>query len=256
MLFTVAVGESLQRNISSERYKRTGFMASAHDGHRSRMKNKYLEHGAEGFENHEILEMLLYYAYPRIDTNELAHRVLDEFSGSFTDLVFSSPEKIADVCHISKNTAILISLVGEINNRIVFEKWNQKVVLSNTNVAGEYAISLMNNEQREKLYVICLNSTLSVIKPVCISKGVVDSATVDVRQVVEVALKYDATSIILVHNHPGGSLKPSFSDIKFTNECINALSSIKIDINDHIIVSNGEYFSFSNENILLKKGEK
>lgn len=231
-------------------------MASAHDGHRVRIKNKYLEHGAESFENHELLEMLLYYAYPRIDTNELAHRVIDEFGGSFTDLIFSDPKKIADVCNISTNAALLISLVGEINNRIVFEKWSQKVILSSTYVAGEYAISLMNNVQREELYVICLNSSLAVIKAVCAAKGMVDSALVDVRQIVEIALKYNATSIILVHNHPGGSLKPSFSDIKFTNECLNALSSIKIDVNDHIIVSNGEYFSFSGENILLKKGEK
>lgn len=234
---------------------KAGFMASEHDGHRSRIKNKYLEHGADGFENHELLEMLLYYAYPRIDTNELAHRILNEFGGSFTDLIFSEPEKIADVCNISINTAILLSLVGEINNRIVFEKWNKKVVLNNTNIAGEYAISLMNNVQKEELYVICLNSTLAVIKAVCAAKGMVDSAYVDVRQVVEIAIKYNATSIILVHNHPGGSLKPSFSDIRFTNECLNALSSIKIDLNDHIIVSNGEYFSFSNENILIKKGE-
>ncbi|MEA4972244.1 hypothetical protein SDC9_156723 [bioreactor metagenome] len=231
-------------------------MASAHDGHRVRLKNKYLEHGADAFEKHELLEMLLFYAYPRIDTNELAHRVLDEFGGSFTDLVFSDPEKIADLCNISTNAAILISLVGEINNRIVFEKWSQKVILSNTHVAGEYALSLMNNVQREELYVICLNSTLAVIKAVCAAKGMVDSAMVDVRQVVEIALKYNATSIILVHNHPGGSLKPSFSDIKFTNECLKALSSIKIEVNDHIIVSNGEYFSFSSENILLKRGEK
>lgn len=231
-------------------------MAGAHDGHRSRMKNKYLDHGADGFENHELLEMLLYYAYPRVDTNELAHRVLNEFGGSFTDLIFSDPEKIADVCRVSKSTAILISLVGEINNRVAFEKWNQKVVLSSTHVAGEYALSLLNNEQRERLYVICLNSNLSVIKTTCIAKGMVDSASADVRQVVETALKYDATSIILVHNHPGGSLKPSFSDIKFTNDCLKALSTIKIDMNDHIIVANGEYFSFSDENILLKKGEK
>lgn len=232
------------------------FMASAHDGHRGRMKNKYLELGADGFENHELLEMLLYYAYPRIDTNELAHRILNEFGGSFTDLIFSDPHKIADVCNISINTAILLSLVGEINNRVVFEKWNKRVILNNINVAGEYALSLMNNVQREELYVICLNSTLAVIKSVCAAKGMVDSAYVDVRQVVEISLKYNATSIILVHNHPGGSLKPSFSDIRFTNECLNALSSIKIDLNDHIIVSNGEYFSFSNENILIKKGEK
>lgn len=231
-------------------------MASAHDGHRVRLKNKYLEHGADAFEKHELLEMLLFYAYPRVDTNELAHRVLDEFGGSFTDLVFSDPEKIADLCNISTSAAILISLVGEINNRIVFEKWSQKVILSNTHVAGEYALSLMNNVQREELYVICLNSTLAVIKAVCAAKGLVDSAMVDVRQVVEIALKYNSTSIILVHNHPGGSLKPSFSDIKFTNECLKALSSIKIEVNDHIIVSNGEYFSFSSENILLKRGEK
>lgn len=230
-------------------------MASEHDGHRSRMRKRYIEHGADNFENHELLEMLLYYAYPRIDTNTMAHNILKEFGGSFTALTSSSPEKIADVCNISINAALLMSIVGEINSRTALEKWSSKVILDKPHIAGEYALSLLRNSSTEELYVICLNSSLTVIKAVCIASGLADAAFADVRQVVAAALKYNASGIILAHNHPGGSLKPSFSDIKFTGECLRALNAIKIELNDHIIVADGEYISFSGENILRKKGE-
>lgn len=230
-------------------------MAGEHNGHRSRMKRKYIEHGAESFENHELIEMLLYYAYPRVDTNLMAHRVLDEFGGSLTALTSERPDKIAEICGISENAAVLLSLVGEINSRMAFEKWSAKVVLDKPHIAGEYARSLLDNSPVEQLYVICLNSTLAVIKTVCIAEGLADAAFVDIRKVVSTALKYNASGIILAHNHPGGSLKPSFNDIKFTGECLRALNAIKIELNDHIIVANGEYLSFSGEHILRKKGE-
>ena len=151
--------------------------------------------------------MLLYYAYPRVDTNLMAHRVLDEFGGSLTALTSERPDKIAEICGISENAAVLLSLVGEINSRMAFEKWSAKVVLDKPHIAGEYARSLLDNSPVEQLYVICLNSTLAVIKTVCIAEGLADAAFVDIRKVVSTALKYNASGIILAHNHPGGKLK-------------------------------------------------
>ena len=135
-----------------------------HDGHRERMRERLIDFGGQSFKDHELIEMLLYYAYPRKDTNEKAHNVLDEFGGSITRLINSDPKSIADMCGISLNAATLFSLIGEINRRVSIEKWNRNVVLDKTAVAGEYAISYLNYINIEKLYVVCLNNSMSVIK--------------------------------------------------------------------------------------------
>lgn len=221
-----------------------------HDGHRERMRSKYIEFGGQSFNDHEIIEMLLYYAYPRRDMNETAHRVLNEFGGSITRLVNSDPRSISDMCGISTNAATLFSLIGEINRRMSVEKWDKNVVLNKTAIAGEYALSYLNGINVEKLYVVCLNNSMSVIKCVEVSSGMAGSVYVDVRKIVEIAVKTDASNIILMHNHPSGNIRPSYEDIRFTVDCRKALSTIKINLADHIIVADGKYYSFKDDNVL------
>ena len=96
---------------------------------------------------------------------------------------------------------------------------------------------------------------MAVIKCVEISGGTVDSVYVDVRKVVELALRNGATSVILMHNHPSGNLMPSFHDINFTANCLTALATINVVLEDHIIVANGKYLSFKAEKLLHKEGE-
>ena len=231
-------------------------MAGNHDGHRERMRDKLQEFGAESFKDHELIEMLLYYSIPRRNTNEAAHRVLDAFDGSLTKLVISDPKRISDLCGISTNSAALFTLIGEINKRVAIEKWDKKIVLDTPHVAGEYAISFLDNLSDEVVHVVCLNSALSVIKNFRASKGTADSALIEVRQVVEIALQYKATNIIIMHNHPSGNKRPSYSDIKFTSDCFKALSAINIGFNDHIIVAGGDYYSFSEDKIMpVRKGD-
>ena len=226
-----------------------------HDGHRERMRQRFIDYGGQNLNSHELIEMLLYYAYPRIDTNEKAHKILDEYNGSVTRLVNSDPKSIADNCGISLNAATLFSLIGEINRRMAIEKWNKHIVLDKTSISGEYAVSYLDNLNIEKLYVVCLNSSMAVIKCVEISGGTVDSVYVDVRKVVELALRNGATSVILMHNHPSGTLMPSFHDINFTANCLTALATINVVLEDHIIVANGKYLSFKAEKLLHKEGE-
>ena len=227
-----------------------------HDGHRDRMRQRFQEFGGAGFQKHELIEMLLYNVYPRRDTNEMAHSVLDEFGGSLTKLIYSDPETISRTCSISQNAATMFSIIGEINRRAAIEKWDKKLVLSSTHVVGEYALSYLDNISIEKVYIICLNSALALIKCVEAANGSSGSALIEVRRVVEIAVNNKASSIIIMHNHPSGSLKPSYEDMKFTSDCFDALSAIKIDLADHVIVANGEYFSFKADGILpVKKGE-
>ena len=135
-----------------------------HDGHRERMRERFEQFGGNGFTDHELLEMLLYYAYPRRDTNEKAHEILNEFGGSVTRLFNSDTESIINMCGISRNAAVLIGIIGELSRRMSIEKWNKNVVLDKTHISGEYALSYLNNLSVEKLYIVCLNNSMSVIK--------------------------------------------------------------------------------------------
>ena len=112
---------------------------------RERMRERFEQFGGNGFTDHELLEMLLYYAYPRRDTNEKAHEILNEFGGSVTRLFNSDTESIINMCGISRNVAVLIGIIGELSRRMSIEKWNKNVVLDKTHISGEYALSYLNN---------------------------------------------------------------------------------------------------------------
>ncbi len=225
-----------------------------HDGHRDRMRKRFENSGGSGFEKHELLEMLLYSAYPRKDTNEYAHTALNAFGGSLTRLIFSDPKRIMDMGGLSENASVLLGVVGEICRRIDIEKWDSRVCLKETGYAGEFAKSYLNNLSTEKLYVVCLDNSLSVINCVEAANGSVGSVSLTMRSLVEIAIQNHAAKIMLMHNHPSGIAKPSYDDLEFTAKCIKAFEPIEIDIIDHIIVAGGKYFSMNDNNILPNKG--
>ena len=222
-----------------------------HVGHRERMRQRFLQEGGEGFHDHELLEMLLYYAVPRGDTNPLAHKMIKEF-GSLPTLAEAEPLNISRLCGVGKNTAILISLQRELSKRCMQARWRDRPVLNSLTHAVEYCTSLMAYKNREFFYVICLDNKRRVINTVQIAEGTVNSATIHPRFVVEAALKLQASAVILTHNHPGGNCKPTFEDIETTTKLGKLLYAIEVQLIDHIIVADGTTFSFL-ENKLLKR---
>ncbi|WP_352399164.1 DNA repair protein RadC [Anaerotignum sp.] len=222
-----------------------------HSGHRERMRQRFFQEGGEGFRDHELLEMLLYYAVPRGDTNPLAHKMIKEF-GSLATLVEAEPYDIASLCGININTALLISLQKELSQRCIQARWRNKPVLNSLSLAVEYCLSLMAYKNKEFFYLICLDNKRRVINSVKISGGTVNSAVIHPRFVVEAALKMQASAVIFTHNHPGGSCKPTFEDIETTTKLARLLYAIEVQLIDHIIVADGATFSFL-ENKLLNK---
>ncbi|MBM6829276.1 DNA repair protein RadC [Anaerotignum lactatifermentans] len=220
-----------------------------HKGHRERMRQRYLTEGGEGFADHELLEMLLYGAVPRGDTNALAHKMIAEF-GSLTALLEADPVEIARRCGVKESTAVLISLQKELMRRRNQEKWKEHPALDSVRKAGAYALDLMGDYHYERFYVACLDSRKRLIRTCFISEGTVDESVVHPRVVVETVLKYQASSVILMHNHPGGTMKPSFSDLELTTKLCRILREIGIEVADHIIVSENAYFSFLEHNYL------
>lgn len=223
--------------------------SNIHKGHRNRMKQRYMEEGLDNFSDHEIIELLLYYSIPQHDTNALAHRMIQEF-GTLYDLFEADPRDIERRCKVSLNTAILISLVAPLSRRYLKQKWGERPILNSSTVAGNFAVSLFAGRIYECFYVICLNSQNRVNYAALVHEGTINEAPVYPRLVVEAALRHKANSIILAHNHPGGSLKASNADIDVTRKICQAMKPISINVVDHIIVAGDRYLSFAEQGLL------
>ncbi|MDD2212889.1 MAG: DNA repair protein RadC [Clostridia bacterium] len=221
-----------------------------HQGHRQRVKARYLKEGLDAFADHQVLEMLLFYCIPMRDTNELAHKMIREY-GSLAYLFEADPQDIANRCKVSENTALLVSLIPSLARRYFKGKWGDKPILDNSSKAGDYALSLFTGRIYEVFYVICLNSQNRVNYAALVHEGTINEAPVYPRIIVETALRHQANSIILAHNHPGGSLQPSSADIQITRKIMTAVEALSIKVVDHIIVAGDKYYSFAEKGLLV-----
>ena len=222
-----------------------------HEGHRGRLRQKFID-DPSSLEEHELLDLLLFYAIAQKDTNKMAHRMINTMSTAH-DLYRAHPMDIVNACGVTERTAVLIRLVYEISRRYSSESNDEvsQIKLDSSTSAGKY---IANSEHFkmvscEHFYMFCLNSQKSNPKAVLVQKGSLDEVWINIRTVVELALRHKAHSVILAHNHPGGSLKPSKADVEMTKSIQNALGTINIDVNDHFIIADGKYFSMREHNL-------
>lgn len=220
-----------------------------HEGHRQRIKNRFLEEGLDGFDDHQVLELLLFYCIPMKDTNELAHKLLTEF-GSLAGLFEASPEEICTRCKVTHNSAVLLSIIPSLSRRYFKGKWGEKPLINSSSKAGEYAVSLFVGRTYEAFYLLCLNAQNRVNYAALVHEGTINEAPVYPRLIVETALRHQASTVILAHNHPGGTLRPSGADKEVTERIVAALGAISIQVADHLIVAGNDYYSFMEHGLL------
>lgn len=226
-------------------------MGQIHEGHRKRLKERFLSDGLDNFTEHQVLELLLFYSIPYKDTNELAHILLNKY-GSLWNVFEADYKDLLNNEGIGKNSATLFKLVPDISKKYFQNKWGEKLEIKSSQMAGEFAVSLFMGKRYEVFYLICLNNRNKVNYSALVHEGTINESVVYPRNVVELALRHQAANVILAHNHPGGSLNPSKADIELTNKILNVLRLISIEVFDHIIVSGKKFFSFA-ENGLIKK---
>ena len=221
-----------------------------HAGHRQRLKKEFLEHGAEGFSEVRALELLLFYALARQDTNPLAHSLLDRF-GSLHGVLTASVAELCTVDGIGENTAILIRLIPELSRLSEYGRsLKNREKIDSSFAAGSLISTCFAVENSEKFVLFCLDSQKRIKRQEEISRGVVNSVGVDVRRVAEIALSYKAAACIAAHNHPDGDSYPSVEDREVTAKLREALSLLGIPLLDHIIVGADGYFSFADAGLL------
>ena len=213
-----------------------------HDGHRNRLRESFSNNGLDSFNDINALELLLFYAVPRKDTNELAHRLLEHF-GSLSEVFNASEKELMCVSGISYNTAVLITLIPQLMKKVEISKTSELKIIECSSDAVEYLRPRFINERDEKLLMLCLDNRNNIISCIEVARGSVNTVDANVRRIVELALKQKAVTVILSHNHPGGTPMPSRED-DFVTQCVfQALRYVGIHLRDHIILSDNDYVS-------------
>lgn len=221
-----------------------------HDGHRKRMKERFKKDGSfENFAQHEVLEMLLYSTIARGDTNPIAHELITKF-GSIANVFDADPEALKQVHGIGESSAYLLSMIPHLCRVYNETKWDRKIMLGTTDLAGQYAINLFIGKMQEEFRIICVDSNRQVFYQGCVTKGTINEVAAYPRLVVAEVLAHNAQNVILAHNHPGGSVFPSDNDMQATKQLIQALEAIDVSVIDHIIVSGNQYYSMAEKGIL------
>lgn len=224
-------------------------MSNVHDGHRARKKEQFREHGLEAFADHEVLELLLFYAVPRQDTNPIAHRLLDRF-GSLAGVLSAPPEELQAVDGVGEHAATLLTLLLPAVRRTFLESCGHDINLNGTEALGSYFCRLFFGARQEAFYEVCLDAKGKLLRCYKIADGSVDAVNVNVRLLVENALRCHASAVALSHNHPSGIALPSADDNATTLMVYDALRTVGIELVDHIIVADDDFVSLYENGLL------
>ena len=217
-------------------------------GHRNRVRERYLNTGLDTFQDYEALELLLFYAIPRKDTKSTAKNLISRF-GSLPAVLDATLEELTEA-GLSPNAAILLKLVPDMNRYYAVKTDGAGQKVHSTSDAGKILCAMFQHEQTESVRLLCLNAGGKVLKLALLNEGDINAVHFSVRKIVETALSAKAVSVILAHNHPGGTLTPSREDLDATNSAKAALSTVGIQLLDHLIICGDSYCSLREEGYL------
>lgn len=223
-------------------------LPSSHAGHRQRLRERYLAAGCAGMHNYEVLELLLSYAIPRKDVKQLAKELLARF-GTLRGIMDADIREIESVPGMGVNSTILIKLIKEVSALYLAEKAKEQPQISNSRELLDYCKTAFGGLKNERFVVIYLNAQNRIIDVETIQEGIVNQAVVYPRKILEGALLKNASSLILVHNHPSGEVRPSAADVSLTKNIRETARVLNIEVNDHIIVGGNRHFSFREEGV-------
>lgn len=215
---------------------------SIHDGHRKRLKERYLKEGLDNFDELHALELALFYSMGRKDTNPVAHALLERF-GSLQQVMDANPEELMKVEGVGEHTAIFLGLIRDMGRYYQVKCAEASTVLQTIDQCGAYLLPYFFGRKNETVFLLCLDAKCKVISCQNMGEGGVNSANISIRKIVEAALRVNATSVVLSHNHPSGLALPSKADVQTTIRLGKALRMVDIILVDHIIVCEDDYIS-------------
>ena len=214
-----------------------------HEGHRYRLRERFINEGLQNFEPHNILELLLFYCIPQRDTNEIAHRLIDKF-GSLSEVLEAPVCELTQVKGISEYSAVFLSMIPQICNKYLQDRSSRSEIRGLDEIA-KFAANCFVGMTTEHFLLICVDNRETLISYHFISEGNVDSSTVDTRKIIQNLTASNTTAAVIAHNHPRGGTKPSRADLMTTIQISRSLRTFHMNLLDHVVVCSDGYMSMA-----------
>lgn len=226
-----------------------------HTGHRERLRMRFEQNQLNGFSDHEVLELMLTYAIPRVDVNPLAHRLMDRF-GSLSGVMEATAGELMQVKGMGERSAAFITMLLPVLRRYRKDRLTVRTKIKTYAQLAEYCASLFIGCHEERFYLLCFDAKLQLTKEILIGTGSMQAVQVLPRQVVREAMRANAVSVVVTHNHPSGMPEPSQADADLTCGIRDALQMVEIKLVDHVVVGTQAVYSFQRDHVLPLQTEE
>ncbi|MEY8317554.1 JAB domain-containing protein [Oscillospiraceae bacterium 50-58] len=213
-----------------------------HAGHRGRVKEEFLTRGVEGWPDHRIVELLLFYAIPQGDVNPLAHELIDRF-GSLEGVLDALPEELMKVKGMGEHSVTLLKLIPAVTGRYLEGRTGPGTIIHTAAEAGHVLAPYFYGVRNEMVYILCLDAKEKLLGVKKISEGNNTNSDVTIRRVAEECLALRASFCYLAHNHVSDIALPSPADMNTTSVVRAALEPLGVHLVDHLVFSDGDLVS-------------
>ena len=213
-------------------------------GHRQRVRERFRQEGLDNFDEVHALELLLFYAVPRRDTKPLARTLLDHF-GSLSLVLEATKEELEQVSGVGQQVSTYLTLITAMGRYYQVHRNADALILPDIESCGRHLMKHFYGRRNETVFLMCLDAKRKLLCCRMVGEGDVNSASIPVRRIVEIALGVNATMVVLAHNHPSGIAIPSREDVATTEQVARALSSMDITLLDHIVVADDDFVSMT-----------
>jgi DNA repair protein RadC len=227
----------------------TDVSAEGEEGHRRRLREKFLRAGLGAFLDYEIVELLLTLGTPRRDCKDQAKQALKEFK-SLRGVLEADVHELQKIRGIGEHNVFGIRLVQEVSRRFLKDKMLSRPYARSSREVFDYLYHSLRDLKNEHFKVLFLDPKNQIIEEKTLFEGTVDSSAVYPREIMKDALRYNATSLVFVHNHPSGDPDPSLCDREITKELVFAARIMQLKVLDHIVIGNNCYFSFADRGLI------
>lgn len=218
------------------------------EGHRGRLRNRFLQSGLDGFLDYEIIELLLTLGTPRKDCKQSAKEAIAKFKG-LAGVLDATSEELQQIKGVGPSNILGIKLFQAVSGRYSKEKITPDNLLNSPQMIFEYLREKIGKEKKEHFTILCFDARNNLIAD-DVSVGTLNASLVHPREVFKKAILNNSSHVIVAHNHPSGDTTPSQDDIMTTKRLVEAGKIIGISVVDHIIVSHSSFSSLKNENII------
>ncbi|MFW0859006.1 MAG: RadC family protein [Dehalococcoidia bacterium] len=219
------------------------------EGHRKRLREKFIRSGVSGFHDYEIVELLLALGTPRKDCKQQAKEAIRKFK-TLRGVLEAPANELQEIEGIGPHNAFGIKLVQEVAREFLKEKILAKPICKSSREIFDYLYHSMRDLKKEVFKVIFLDGKNQIIEIEDLFEGTLNTSPIYPREVIKSAIKNNAISLIFVHNHPSGSPEPSQSDRDITEDLVSAANLMQIKVLDHIIIGDNKYFSFADQGLI------